>query len=457
MARKPSQLPGGVRLSDCLSLGVLMAKLPSERVDQVLQATGRQSRRQRQLPARLMVYYVIALTLYMEISSEAVLSWLLEGLSWLGQSVPSQWAGRAGLSQARIRLGVEPLRQLYEQTVTPIATAQTQGAWYRDFRLVSMDGTSLEVADTPDNEATFGRPGSGRGRSGFPQLRFVCLAESGTHVLFGAAIGGCRTSERQLAKRVVTWLQPQMLCLADRGFFGFALWQQAHQTGAQLLWRVSFQVCLPVVERLPDGSYLSKIYPRPYDRETDRRGVWVRVVDYRLQGVEGSEPKYRLLTTLLDPQQAPAVELAALYQERWEIELAFAELKTQLRGRRVVLRSKGPELVLQELYGLLLAHYGVRQLLHEAAGHAGRDPDELSFVHAVRVLRRKLPKLVASPPCAVAIASISAPRRDRVGAGQFQSGAPQPSRSEEEAQFLSDPPTSPGILSPENRLPSRDP
>lgn len=405
MARKPSQLPGGVRLSDCLSLGVLMAKLPSDQVDEVLKTTGRQSRRQRQLPARLMVYYVIALALYMEISSEAVLSWLLEGLSWLGQSQPCRWAGRAGLSQARVRLGVEPLRQLYEQIVGPIATDRTRGAWYRGFRLVGLDGTSLDVADTPDNEATFGRPGSGRGRSGFPQIRFVCLAETGTRVLFGATVGGCKTAERSLAQKVVTRLQPEMLCLADRGFFGFALWQQACQTGAQLLWRVSHQVCLPVFQRLSDGSYLSKIYPRAYDRQIDRRGVWVRVVDYRLPKVQGKEPSYRLITTLLDTQTAPAAELAALYHERWEIESAFAELKTYLRGRRMILRSQGPELVLQEFYGLLLAHFIVRQLLHEAACQAHRDPDELSFVHAVRVLRRKLPQLVAAPPCAEALAS----------------------------------------------------
>lgn len=410
MARKPSELPGGVRLSDCLSLGLLIAKLPSERVDEVLEATGRQSRRQRQLPARLMVYYVIALAMYMEISSEAVLSWLLEGLSWLGRSTPRRWAGRAGLSQARIRLGVEPLRQLYEQTVRPIATRRTQGAWYRSFRLVSLDGSSLDVADTADNEATFGRPGSGRGRSGFPQIRFVCLAETGTHVLFGASVGGCKAAERSLATKVVTWLEPEMLCLADRGFFGFALWQQACQTGAQLLWRVSQQVCLPVFERLADGSYLSKIYPRAYDRQVDRRGVWVRVVDYRLPRVPGSEPSYRLITTLLDAKAAPAAELAALYHERWEIESAFAELKTHLRGRRVVLRSKSPELVLQEFYGLLLAYFMVRQLLHEVADQAHRDPDELSFVHAVQVLRRKLPQLVAFPPCAQAPAPISVAR-----------------------------------------------
>jgi hypothetical protein len=382
-----------------------MTKLPSERVDRVLHATGRESRRQRQLPARLMVYYVIALTLYMEISSEAVLGWLVDGLSWLGHPVPLRYAGRAGLSQARIRLGVEPLRQLYQQEVQPVATAQTPGAWYRGFRLVSLDGTCLDVADTPDNEATFGRPASERGRSAFPQIRFVTLAETGTHLLFGAEVGGYATAERRLATKVVLGLQSGMLCMADRGFFGFALWQQAHQTGAQLLWRISHQVCLPVFERLPDGSYLSKIYPSSYHRQADRLGVWVRVVDYRLVGVEGSEPSYRLLTTLLDPQQAPAVELAALYQERWEIELAFAELKTHLRGRRMVLRSQRPELVLQEFYGLLLAHSIVRQLLHEAACRTGRDPDELSFLHAVRVLRLKMPRLVSAPPCGVALAS----------------------------------------------------
>lgn len=402
MPGKPAGLPSGVRITDCLSLNILLSRFPGELIDEILSYTGRQSRRQRQLPAQLMVYYIIAMALYMEASCEEVLRCVVEGLSWLDGWVQRiRNTGRGGISLARIRLGVEVMRQLYERCVGPIATSQSRGAWYCGRRLVSLDGTTMDVADTKDNEATFGRPGSGRGHSGYPQLRIVCLAETGTHVLFGAEIGSCQQAERTLARKVVRHLQAGMLCLADRGFFGFALWQQACQSGADLLWRVSLQVVLPRLKVLPDGSYLSKIYPCPQYRERDVRGVWVRIVEYRLEGVEDSKPVYRLVTTLLDEAETPAEDLASLYQERWEIEGAFDEFKTHLRGRRVVLRSKAPDLVLQELYGLLLAHFTIRSLQHEAALKAGLDPDELSFVHTVRVVRRKLPHLISIPPSAV--------------------------------------------------------
>lgn len=424
MARNPARLPGGGRLSDLVSLSLLFAKFPAEQVDRILQRTGRQSRRQRQLPARLMAYYVIALALYMEVSYEEVLRCLLEGLSWLGWSLPPKWAGKSGLSNARLRLGVEPLRQLYEQSVQPVATPATRGAWYHHWRLVSVDGCTLDVADTPDNDASFGRPGASRGQSGFPQVRFVSLAEVGTRVLFATAVGPYTAPERSLAAKVMPCLGPEMLCLADRGFFGFALWQQARETGAQLLWRVTFQLCLPVLEALPDGSYLSKIYPSPSHRRRDRHGVVVRVVEYELPGVKGSESRYRLLTSVLDADLAPALQLADLYRQRWEIELAFDEFKTHLRGRRIVLRSKSPELVLQEFYGLLLAHFMVRQVLHEAAVQGGLDPDELSFVHTVRVLRRKLPLLISFPPSGSHSRLPPDVGRDLGRAGQFESGAP---------------------------------
>jgi hypothetical protein len=398
MARKPASLPGGGRLSDLVSLSLLFAKFPGELVDRILQSTGRQSRRQRQLPARLMTYYVIALALYMEVAYEEVLRCLLEGLSWLGWSLPAKWANKSAVSNARLRLGAEPLRQLYEQGVQPIATRQTRGAWFHRWRLVSLDGSTLDVADTPDNEATFGRPGASRGQSGFPQLRFVSLAEVGTRVLFATAVGPYTEAERTLAGKVMPWLGPEMLCLADRGFFSFALWEQARETGAQLVWRVTEQLCLPVLELLADGSYLSKIYPSPSHRRRDRGGVVVRVVEYELPGVEGSTARYRLLTSILDAALAPAQQLAELYRQRWEIELAFDEFKTHLRGRRIVLRSKTPELVMQEFYGLLLAHFLVRQVLHEAALQGDVDPDELSFVHTVRVLRRKAPQLISFSP-----------------------------------------------------------
>jgi hypothetical protein len=263
-----------------------------------------------------------------------------------------------------------------------------------------LDGSTLDLADTKENEAAFGRPVAARGQSGFPQARFVSLVENGTHVLFGAQIDSYTTSELELAGRVVERLQPGWLCLADRLFFGYKLWQQASKSGADLLWRVKTSRILAPLKRLSDGSYLSKIYPSSQDRERDQAGQVVRVIDYHLTGIDNAEPSYRLVTSILDEHQAPAEDLAALYHERWEIEGALDELKTHLRGRKIVLRSKTPELVRQEFWGLMLAHYAVRGLMHEAALRVDVDPDELSFVHSVRVVKRKLMTGVAFPPSA---------------------------------------------------------
>jgi len=222
--------------------------------------------------------------------------------------------------------------------------------------------------------------------------------ENGTHALFGTQMGGYATSELTSARGVLPWLGQGMLCLADRYFFGFEFWHQARATGAELLWMVRKNLGLVCEQRLTDGSYLSRISPSQGDRWRHLNGAVVRVIDYRLEGVAGAEPIYRLLTTILDPKAAPAPELAALYHERWEIETALDELKTHLRGARIVLRSKTPELVRQEFYGLLMAHFAIRGLMQEAALKADEDPDRLSFIHAVRVIRRKLPSFHASPP-----------------------------------------------------------
>ena len=280
----------------------------------------------------------------------------------------------------------------------PIATPATKGAWCRGWRLASLDGSCLDVADTEENRAEFGMPGASRGESAFPQLRLVTLVENGTHVLFGACLGRYAEGETTLAQAVLGALRPGMLCLADRYFFGFALWQQAASTGADLLWRVKGNLRLPREQVLPDGSYLSTVYPSETDRRHRSNGLRLRVVEYRLEGARDAEPLHRVLTSLLDPDQAPAAELAALYHERWEIEVALAELKTGLRGARVVLRSKTPALVRQEVWGLLLAHFAVRGLMHEAALQANEDPDRLSFSHAVHVVRRKIPHVAALPP-----------------------------------------------------------
>ena len=403
MARTVAEIPGGVRVTDLISLGVLSQRIPAEHVLRVLRDTRRESQRQRKLPMRVMVYYVIALSLFMEVSYGEVLRCLLEGLEWLGMEVKSiRTVAKSSISRARMRLGVEPLKRLYQDLVVPIASRGTRGAWYRDWKVVSIDGSTLDVADTPENEEAFGRPGASKGTTSFPKLRFVSLVENGTHVLFGSRHGPyLNSSEAALAPEVVKSLSPGMLCIADRGFFSYALWKLAAGTAADLLWRVKKDLVLPCVERLEDGSYLSKVYPSPKDRKHDRAGIMVRVMEYQLEGtatLKGGQDVYRLITTLLDPEPAPAPELAALYHERWEVESAFDELKTHLRGRNIVLRSRTPELVVQEFYGLLLAHYAVRGLMHEAALGADIDPDTISFVHTVRVVRRKLPRYAVFPP-----------------------------------------------------------
>ena len=399
MSRTVATLPAGSRITDYISLGVVAKTFPLDKIHAALVATERESARQRDLPGHVTVYYVIALALYMQSSYREVLRCLLEGIQWLARpSASINVAGNSGISQARTRLGWEPLRHLHDQVVKPIAVAATKGAWYRSWRLVSMDGSTLDIADEKGNDEAFGRPGASRGQSAYPQIRFVSLVENGTHVLFGSRMADYATSEIALAKTILPSLSKGMLCLADRGFFGFEMWKQAAASGADLLWRVRKNILLPCEKRLPDGSCLSRIYPSQQDQRRGCNGVVVRVIEYRLEGVEGAEPLYRLATTILDHERAPATELAALYHDRWEIETALDELKTHLRGARIVLRSKTPDLVRQEFYGLLMAHFAIRGLMHEAALHSGEDPDRLSFLHAVRVVRRKMAAFGAISP-----------------------------------------------------------
>jgi len=399
MARTAARLPSGARISDHVTLGVLTTTVPAALIDTVLADTGRQSRRQRQLPARLVVHYVMALALYAQASYGEVLRCLLEGVRWL------RWSGtevavadKSAITKARARLGTAPLRELFARVARPLATAAPPGAWYRGRRLVSLDGTTIDLPDRPALEERFGRPGASRGASSFPQLRLLTLVETGTHAIFAIAFDRHEVGEARLAPDLLHRLQPGMLCLADRAFVGFALWRTATASGADLLWRVRKNQLLPCSERLPDGSCLSRLYASPKHRRHDAGGVTVRVIDYRLEGVPAAEPLYRLITTLLDPAAAPAAELAALYHERWESEGAFAELKVSLPGQRLMLRSRRADLVEQELYGLLLAHFALRRLIHDASRHAACDPDTLSFLHTVRIVRRHLPFHAAFSP-----------------------------------------------------------
>jgi len=427
MARTAAGLPSGTRLTDHISLGVLTASVPIETVHEVLQRTGRASQRERALPAHVMVYYALALALYADVSTREVLRCLLEGVRWLGDPDGGpEPAGPSGISQARTRLGAAPLEQLYRTVVEPVAVAGTLGAWYRGWRVMSLDGTTLDVGDTTANARAFGRPRSTRGvhRTGaFPKLRLVGLLETGTHVICGAQLGTYRTREVALAAAVVPALTGEMLCLADRGLLGFDLWRAASATGAALVWRASATFTLPVLERWADGSYRSELRWNPQCQSRDRTPIPVRVIVYTLPGAPGAKATVRVVTNILEPARAPAEELAALYHERWEIENAFDEFKTHLRGAHRVLRSKTPELVRQEAWGFLLAHFAIRALMHEAALGAlprARDPDTLSFTHALRVTRRTLPHLAAVSPSGPAAGASGDPPRGARRAGPLQ-------------------------------------
>jgi hypothetical protein len=383
---------GDQRLSDHISVGVLTRVFPPDVVDRVVAEAGRGEVRHRLLPARVVVYYVLGLALFSQASYEEVMRELTEGLSWA-----SGWAQswhvptKAALFKARQRLGAEPLRALFGEVAVPLATGQTRGAWYRGWRLMSIDGTCLDVADTAANAAEFGRPGTGRGTGAgaFPQVRVVGLAECGTHALTAAALGACTTGEPGLARGLLGSAGPGMLVLADRNFYSFELWDAARQTGADLLWRVKAGLVLRSHEQLPDGSWLARLRQKARSRmrPTD---VVVRVIDYALDdpGRPGTEPRYRLITTITDPGAAPAGELAALYPQRWEFETTLAELKTHQRGPRIVLRSKQPDGIRQEVYGYLCVHYAIRWLMHAVALEAGEDPDRLSFTRTLRAARR---------------------------------------------------------------------
>ena len=438
MARTAATVPAGIRLADYISLGVLTASFPLETVQTVLARTGRESERERELPAHVMVYYAIALALYADVSTREVLRCLLEGVRWLGDAAPEdEPTGKTGISKARTRLGASPLEALYREVVTPVASDGTPGAWYRGWRVMSLDGTTLDVSDTDANARAFGRPPSARGANttgAFPQLRVVGLLETGTHVITGAQLGPCATSEVRLAAAVVPYLTREMLCLADRGLLGFDLWRTAAATGAALLWRAGVTFTLPILERFADGSYRSELRWNASCQSGDRTPVSVRVIEYTLPGVPRAKASYRLVTSVLEPARAPATELATLYHERWEMETAFDEFKTHLRGASRVLRSKTPELVRQEAWGFLLAHFALRALMHEAALGAlprARDPDTMSFTHALRVTRRTLPHVAAIPPSGPRAATAGSPndssRAPRRG-GQLQSrprGAPR--------------------------------
>ena len=403
MARTKAVLGSGARLSDFLCASLLARVVPPEAVHAVLDAQGCNSRRVRGFPAVAGVYYCMALSMYPEAAYEDVFAVISQGLAWASGAAEPAVVGKASISRLRTRIGAEPLAELVRRCCVPLADArQHPQAFYAGRRLVAIDGSCFELPGEADNAATFGYPGSRTsvgGHAGYPQARCVVLVECATHAILGANVGPYRSGEWELGAELLPCLRSGMLCLADRGFNGYEHWRDARATGADLLWRCSDTRQLPVLQVLDDGSILSSISPSGVSRaQAAEQAIAVRVIEYTMPGDGQALARYRLLTTLLDAKAAPALELAALYHQRWEVEAVFDELKTHLRQSRRVLRSKTPELVRQEFYGWVLAHYVVRWLLHQGAGRHRLPHAELSFKGHVELLRRAQPRSGAFPP-----------------------------------------------------------
>jgi hypothetical protein len=354
-----------------------------ERIEYILARTSRRRRRQRRLVGSSMVWLVIAMSLIASHSIPKV--WrFLHPHSDLPEPDDSAF------TKARRRLGVAVFRQLFQEVARPMAVADTPGAFYRGWRLMGIDGTTFDMPDTPANERIFGRGGNQRSPNAFPQVRVLALCELGTHAICDFALRPIRGSEQAMVPHLLRSLHPGMLLLWDRGFFGFDLVNSVLQRGCHLLARVkTSQIIFRRVRTLDDGSYLSTIYPSTQDRLHDRNGRVVRIIEYTHNDPNrpGHGTTTRLLTDLLDPLELPALEAARLYHERWEEELAFDEIKTHLNGRELLLRSKTPSGIVQELYGLFLAHRILRQVMLDAATTKKLDPDRLSFTDSLRVLQ----------------------------------------------------------------------
>jgi hypothetical protein len=364
--------------------------VPEQRLAAILSRCGRASKRRRRLPAESVVWLVVAMALF------------------AADSIPKVWRrlhptrdepepDDSAFTQARRRLGVAPLRRLFLETARPMATHQTIGASYRGWRLMGLDGTTLDLPDTPENARTFGRPATGRAEGAFPQVRLLGLCELGTHAVCGLAIKPICHGESSMVRPLLDDLGPGDLLIWDRGFFSFDLIHAVVRRSAHLLARVKSNTVLHPIRRLADGSYLAKIYPSAADRRHDMRGLSVRVIEYTHDDPNrpGAGERHRPVTDLTNPEDLPAQEAPLVYHERWEEELAFDEIKTHLSARAVPIRSKAPAGVVQEIYGLVLAHYVVRRVMHDAAVVARQDPDRLSFLDSLRVLQCQLPE---SPP-----------------------------------------------------------
>jgi len=400
MGYRLRQIDAESKFSNELNLEAIGRAVPMTEIKAALQETGVREARVRKLNMVAVMLLTIVINIYTRLSIGEAMRRLARGLRFVWSDPDYSVPKDSAIVYRRYQLGAAPMVNLFRRVCRPMATPETPGAFLFGLRLMAIDGTTEDVPDTPANVAAFGRHNGSRGDSAFPQVQGVYLAECGTHAIVDAGFWPCHTSERVGGFRMLRSLEPGMLIMWDRGFHDFDMFVNAQKRGAEVLSRLPSHVKPQLVRTLPDGSWLAYLLPSDYRRRKRGECLLVRIVEYTLvdPALPGYGERHRLVTTLLDPDACPALDLACAYHERWEIEVVIDEVDSHQRLAGRPLRSQKPVGVIQELYGLLVAHYAIRFLMHEAALQAGIDPDRISFVHALNVIRDAIPEFQMTAP-----------------------------------------------------------
>lgn len=380
-------------VTDIAAFALIARMYPEDQVYEALNLAGCVTYRLRSLPMEFMFYMAVAFGLHKNVGAHEAYRIVLDGYDNIYGKKGAESVTDSAIHQARKKLGFEPLKIMFEKTCKPLAAHGTKGSFFKSWRLVAIDGCYINLADSKANEEAFGRPtNKGKSNCSYPQLKLVCLAECGTHTIFAMKTGRYDDSELVIGREVISSLSPDQLCLADRLYFGFETWKLACSTGAALLWRARNDHNFHPQEYLEDGSFTALFFQSSRSEGESESPILLRVIEFERPGTKAEKGIIRLVTNILDPSLADAVELAKLYCQRWEIEIMYGELKVKLNDNLISLRPTSPILVKQEVYGLVMAHSVVRKAIYEAATarkSTPYDPDVFSFVGAVNIIRRK--------------------------------------------------------------------
>ena len=400
MGFKIREIQADAKITDQELLEAIEMTIPHPLVEEIVETHGLGRQRKRKLSATLGVIMAVGMNLWAKQSLSRVLIKMLKGLRFIWPDPTVGPVSKGAISQLRYEIGAAPVVDLFHRVCKPMGSPDTPGAFLFGLRMMAVDGTVEDVADTLENEMAFGRHASQRGPSAFPQVKCIYLMEVGAHAIVDAGCWPIHTSERVGAFRMLRSVQAGMLLMWDRGLHSFDMASKTRQTGAHFLARIPDRVQLKPIEFLPDGSYLAHLQPSEPHRRKAGAYLLIRVIEYTIDdpALPGYGQRHRLMTSLLDHHTAPAIDLARAYHERWEIELCIDEIDTHQRLASKPLRSKKPVGVIQELYGLLIAHYAIRKVMLDAATEVGLDPDRMSFINALELVCDAIPEFQMADP-----------------------------------------------------------